>query len=256
MTVKRSLDQLLKHRSSEKNFPIVVSQDCDHEPTRNIIQSYGDQITLISQPDQSDIELKGKAKKFKGYYKIARHYAWALNYTFRTLNYDTLIVVEDDLDIAPDFFEYFRALYPVLKTDETLYCISAWNDNGKEGLVANEPGKNNHNFQLFHLLIFVVFVLFETDKLYRSDFFPGLGWMLTKELWFELEHKWPNALVDFFIQSKNFGLKFAFILGFGMIGSENLNREEIEPVSDQNCHERERSAKKASASNSIIAFNN
>jgi alpha-1,3-mannosyl-glycoprotein beta-1,2-N-acetylglucosaminyltransferase len=95
----------------------------------------------MSHPDQSDIPLTGKAKKFKGYYKISRHYGWALNQTFRIFNYETVVIVEDDLDIAPDFFEYFKALYPVLKSDPTLYCVSAWNDNGKEGLVANEPGK-------------------------------------------------------------------------------------------------------------------
>ncbi len=140
LTVKRNLDQLLKYRPNSKNFPIVVSQDCNHEPTRKAIQSYGDQISLIQQPDQSDFPLTGKAKKFKGYYKISRHYGWALNQTFHVLNYDTVLIVEDDLDISPDFFEYFRALYPILKTDPTLYCISAWNDNGKEGLVSNEAG--------------------------------------------------------------------------------------------------------------------
>eukprot|EP00951_Prasinocladus_malaysianus_P022247 scaffold185897_cov40-Prasinocladus_malaysianus.AAC.1 len=34
------------------------------------------------------------------------------------------------------------------------------------------------------------------DKLYRSDFFPGLGWMLTKDLWEELRPKWPRAYWD------------------------------------------------------------
>lgn len=31
------------------------------------------------------------------------------------------------------------------------------------------------------------------DTLYRSDFFPGLGWMLTKSTWDELSPKWPKA---------------------------------------------------------------
>ena len=30
-----------------------------------------------------------------------------------------------------------------------------------------------------------------SDLLYRSDFFPGLGWMLTSDLWHELKPKWP-----------------------------------------------------------------
>ncbi|XP_035226850.1 alpha-1,3-mannosyl-glycoprotein 2-beta-N-acetylglucosaminyltransferase-like [Stegodyphus dumicola] len=172
VTVKRNLDQLLKYRPSPEQFPIVVSQDCAHEPTTRVIQSYGDQLTLIQHPDQSDIPLSGKEKKFKGYYKIARHYGWALNQTFFHFNYKTVIIVEDDLDIAPDFFEYFMATHPILNSDPTLWCVSAWNDNGKDSLVAYEP-----------------------ELLYRSDFFPGLGWMLTKSLWRELAPKWPKALV-------------------------------------------------------------
>ena len=149
MTIKRNLDQLLKYRPAhlEHNFPIVVSQDCGHELTRKAILSYGDRLQLISQPDQSDFPLTGKEKKFKGYYKIARHYAWALNHTFR--QYDTMIIVEDDLDISPDFFEYFRALYPILKSDPTLWCVSAWNDNGKEALVADDPGMHFISTRLF-----------------------------------------------------------------------------------------------------------
>lgn len=177
ITVKRNLDQLIKFRPSAKQFPIVVSQDCGHEPTTKAIRSYGDQLTLIQQPDQSDIPLTGKEKKFKGYYKIARHYGWALNKTFHGIGYDSVIIVEDDLDIAPDFFEYFLALHPILKSDQTLWCISAWNDNGKDGMVANDP-----------------------ELLYRSDFFPGLGWMLTKDLWSELQSKWPKAFWDDWIR--------------------------------------------------------
>lgn len=76
--------------------------------------------------------------------------------------------------MAPDFFEYFRALHPFLLSDPTLWCISAWNDNGRDGLV--DPGR--------------------PELLYRTDFFPGLGWMLLKEMWDELEPKWPKAFWD------------------------------------------------------------
>ncbi|RWS25063.1 alpha-1:3-mannosyl-glycoprotein 2-beta-N-acetylglucosaminyltransferase-like protein [Leptotrombidium deliense] len=177
ITVKRNLDQLLKYRPDEKSFPLIVSQDCNHRATTNAIMSYGNQLTLIRQPDMSDIPLVGREKKFKGYYKISRHYGWALNQTFHKFNCDTAIIVEDDLDIAPDFFEYFRGLYPILKSDPTLWCVSAWNDNGKEALVANDP-----------------------TLLHRTDFFPGLGWMLTKDIWLELQTKWPKAFWDDWIR--------------------------------------------------------
>jgi len=50
------------------------------------------------------------------------------------------MVDTDDLDISPDFFDYFLATYPLLRDDPTLWCVSAWNDNGKIDLVANDPG--------------------------------------------------------------------------------------------------------------------
>ena len=31
------------------------------------------------------------------------------------------------------------------------------------------------------------------DTLYRLDFFPGLGWMLSKSIWDELSPKWPKT---------------------------------------------------------------
>ncbi|KAK7095994.1 hypothetical protein V1264_005342 [Littorina saxatilis] len=177
-TVSRSLDILLKYRPSAKQFPIIVSQDCGHEATSTVIQSY---ITAkhtsyfkhIKHPDLSDIKLPWPQKKFMGYYKIARHYKWALNQVFHVLNHSAVIIVEDDLDIAPDFFEYFLATYPLLHKDPLLWCVSAWNDNGKGTLVSNEA-----------------------EKLYRTDFFPGLGWMIERSMWTELGPKWPDTFWD------------------------------------------------------------
>ncbi|XP_044264077.1 alpha-1,3-mannosyl-glycoprotein 2-beta-N-acetylglucosaminyltransferase [Tribolium madens] len=176
--VSRCLDRLLQYRPDPDKFPIIVSQDCNHEETTETIRRYGSQVSLIQQPDQSDIQVPPKEKKFKGYFKIARHYGWALNQMFFNFNFSTVIIVEDDLEVAPDFFEYFLGTYPILNRDPTLWCISAWNDNGKEGLV-----EENH-----------------PDLLYRTDFFPGLGWMLTKSLWLELYTKWPRAYWDDWIR--------------------------------------------------------
>ncbi|CAL8297184.1 unnamed protein product [Lota lota] len=174
VTVRRSLDRLIQYRPSAKLYPIIVSQDCGHSETVRVIGSYGDQVTHIRQPDLSDIRVRPEHRKFQGYYKISRHYRWALNQVFNTFSHSTVVIVEDDLEVAPDFFEYFRALYPVLRADPSLWCVSAWNDNGRDALV--DPGK--------------------AALLYRTDFFPGLGWMLLKDLWDELEPKWPSAFWD------------------------------------------------------------
>ncbi|KAJ7985387.1 hypothetical protein DPEC_G00351530 [Dallia pectoralis] len=174
VSIKRCLDKLIEYRPSPELYPIIVSQDCGHAETAQVIDSYGSQVHHLKQPDLSDVSVKPEHKKFQGYYKISRHYHWALNQVFNSLSHSAVVIVEDDLEVAPDFFEYFRSVYPLLKSDPSLWCVSAWNDNGRDGYV--DPGK--------------------PDLLYRTDFFPGLGWMLLKELWEELEPKWPGAFWD------------------------------------------------------------
>lgn len=118
-----------------------------------------------------------KIKKIKAYYKISRHYGWALNTTFKA-GFENVLIVEDDLNVAPDFHEYFLGTHELLKNDSTLWCVSAWNDNGKgTNIDINSP-----------------------ELLYRTDFFPGLGWMLNKDLWSELSPKWPKAFWDDWIR--------------------------------------------------------
>ncbi|XP_077293382.1 alpha-1,3-mannosyl-glycoprotein 2-beta-N-acetylglucosaminyltransferase isoform X2 [Arctopsyche grandis] len=182
VNVTRCLDLLIQYRPSKEKFPIIISQDCNHEPTRIVLERYANApdsgVSLVLQPDLTDILVPPKEKKFRGYFNIARHYRFALNHTFHVLGYESVIIVEDDLDISSDFYEYFLGTYALLKNDPTLWCVSAWNDNGKVGLV--DPSK--------------------PELLHRSDFFPGLGWMLRKQLWDELQPKWPPAYWDDWIR--------------------------------------------------------
>lgn len=100
VTVKRSLDRLIQYRPSPELHPIIVSQDCGHSETARVIGSYGDQVTHIRQPDLSDIRVRPEHRKFQGYYKIARHYRWALNQVFNTFSHSTVVIVEDDLEVS------------------------------------------------------------------------------------------------------------------------------------------------------------
>eukprot|EP00730_Choanoeca_flexa_P018733 TRINITY_DN9126_c0_g1_i3.p1 TRINITY_DN9126_c0_g1~~TRINITY_DN9126_c0_g1_i3.p1 ORF type:complete len:499 (+),score=96.07 TRINITY_DN9126_c0_g1_i3:95-1591(+) len=172
-SVKRCLDLLLEYRPSREQFPIVVSQDCGHEPTARAVRKYSDRgVELMQQPDLSNPRVEPGHSNFVGYYKIARHYKWALTQMFDVKGYDSVIIVEDDLDIAPDFFEYMTMGRSLLQADPTLWCVSAWNDNGKQGFVKDNA------------------------KLYRTDFFGGLGWMLRKDVWQEFRSKWPASFWD------------------------------------------------------------
>ena len=102
--------------------------------------------------------------------RISQHYKSSLSSTFQifpTANY--AIVLEEDLDVSPDFFSYFSQLVNVLEEDPSVYCISAWNDQGYEH-TSGDP-----------------------SAVYRVETMPGLGWMLRRGLYTgELEPRWPT----------------------------------------------------------------
>lgn len=102
--------------------------------------------------------------------RVSQHYKASLTATFN-LHPDAnfAIVLEEDLDISIDFFSFLSQTIHLLNEDESLYCISAWNDQGYEH-TAEDP-----------------------SLLYRVESMPGLGWVLKKSLYKdELEPKWPT----------------------------------------------------------------
>ncbi|CAL2037049.1 unnamed protein product [Caenorhabditis brenneri] len=175
-SLRDHLEKLINHRPSKEQFPIVVSLDCEDSSTAAEAEQFGKQIDIIKHPAgaKANIEIPHKARKWKTYYYISRHYKLALNYVFETKKVSSVIITEDDLDIASDFFSFFSNTRYLLEKDPTLWCVSAWNDNGK-------PEHIDLN---------------ATNTLYRSDFVSGLGWMMTNNTWKELEPKWPLAYWD------------------------------------------------------------
>lgn len=100
--------------------------------------------------------------------KISEHFKFALTQAFSEHHFEYAIFLENDLTAAPDFIRYFRVAGPLLEEDPTLFCVSAWNDNGFKGIVSNER------------------------RLFRTDYFPGLGWMVRNETWEKLKNMWPR----------------------------------------------------------------
>ena len=198
----RALDKLLVARSHllhNQHLPIIVSQDtCDHQKTSDIIQKYADEneyVYFLRQTDRSDPapELPTKSRRNQlGYYKLARHYKSGINSIFYNFNEVTgndyknsktdfstpnhVIILEDDLDVSEDFYTFMLAASQVLDVNDNLYCVSAWNDNGKPEFIDTSE--------------------FANYKIHYSDFFPGLGWILKKSIWEEWAPKWPKAYWD------------------------------------------------------------
>ncbi|KAK7851316.1 Alpha-1,3-mannosyl-glycoprotein 2-beta-N-acetylglucosaminyltransferase [Quercus suber] len=166
--LERTINSVLKYQSSVAlKYPVFVSQDGKHPDVKSKALSY-DQLTYMQHLDSEPVETE-RPGEMVAYYKIARHYKWALDELFYKHNLSRVIILEDDMEIAPDFFDYFEAAAALLDKDKSIMAVSSWNDNGQKQFV-HDP-----------------------YALYRSNFFPGLGWMLTRSIWDELSPKWPKA---------------------------------------------------------------
>jgi alpha-1,3-mannosyl-glycoprotein beta-1,2-N-acetylglucosaminyltransferase len=154
-------------------LPVVVSQDGNNEKVKNVVRSFESVASRKAVSFKHIQHQQTNKLGDTGYHKLARHFKWAFDKVFQEYpDVKGVIVLEDDMEIAIDFFEMFLGLLPVLENDPTLFTISAWNDNGKPQFAS------------------------DSEKIYRSDFFPGLGWIMTRTLWNELGSKWPDAYWD------------------------------------------------------------
>uniref|UniRef100_A0A6N2L750 Alpha-1,3-mannosyl-glycoprotein 2-beta-N-acetylglucosaminyltransferase n=1 Tax=Salix viminalis TaxID=40686 RepID=A0A6N2L750_SALVM len=108
--LERTIESVLKYQSSvASKYPLFVSQHLDSKPVHT--ERPGELIA---------------------YYKIARHYKWAMDQLFYKHNFSRVIILEDDMEIAPDFFDYFEAAAALLDKDKSIMAVSSWNDNGQK----------------------------------------------------------------------------------------------------------------------------
>eukprot|EP00762_Andalucia_godoyi_P000912 ANDGO_03779.mRNA.1 hypothetical protein len=167
--LRRTLNQVFKYLPEDGSYDVFVSQDGFDESVKKVASEFAS-VTLWQHPHELDhVVPPGESQS---YHHIAQNYRRGLTKVFEhDAGYDAVIILEDDLLVAPDFFEYMRAMLPVMQNDDSILCTSAFNDNGKQEHVKDPMA------------------------LYRSDFFPGLGWMMTRELWDELGPIWckPNG---------------------------------------------------------------
>ncbi|XP_028792856.1 alpha-1,3-mannosyl-glycoprotein 2-beta-N-acetylglucosaminyltransferase isoform X2 [Neltuma alba] len=175
--LERTINSVFKYqRSVSSKYPLFISQDGSDPSVKSKALSY-DQLTYMQHLDFEPVQTE-RPGELIAYYKIARHYKWALDQLFYKHNFSRVIILEDDMEIASDFFDYFEAASTILDKDRSIMAVSSWNDNGQKQFV-HDP-----------------------YELYRSDFFPGLGWMLTRYIWDELSPKWPKAYWDDWLRLK------------------------------------------------------
>lgn len=193
--------------------PIIVSQDGYDAAVRAVIETYRNLFERklgipLYHIQHAQAEISEESYSWTEwevpYKRLAVHYGWALEQLFsgnayqvkkrqHTRNIPTpplpkrAIILEEDIEISRDFFSLMNATADILDKDDTLLAVSAYNDNGNE----------NH--------------VLDHKRLVRSDFFPGLGWMINRQTWegstqhldAALKDRWPSGFWDDWIRESN-----------------------------------------------------
>ncbi|KAJ1379375.1 Nucleotide-diphospho-sugar transferase [Sesbania bispinosa] len=137
--LERTINSVLKYqRPISSRYPLFVSQDGSDPDVKSKALSY-DQLSYMQHLDFEPVHPE-RPGELIAYYKIARHYKWALDQLFYKHNFSRVIILEDDMEIAPDFFDYFEATATLLDKDKSIMAVSSWNDNGQKQFV-HDPCK-------------------------------------------------------------------------------------------------------------------
>ena len=102
--------------------PIFLSEDGRSQKVGEVVAAAQQRIRAQS-PDLPFIHEHhpGSGERYQnGYFKLAAHYKWALDRVFLDSTIERVIILEEDLLIANDFFEYFAATMTLLDEDESL----------------------------------------------------------------------------------------------------------------------------------------
>eukprot|EP00300_Choanocystis_sp_HF-7_P004775 c13701_g1_i2.p1 GENE.c13701_g1_i2~~c13701_g1_i2.p1 ORF type:complete len:956 (+),score=198.91 c13701_g1_i2:100-2868(+) len=172
--LQRTLNSILKHMPL--SYTLFVSLDGNHQGVRRLMEQKFGSIELFLHPRDftgaPPPDPNAEWELNKAYYAIANHYGFAFGKLITEMGFNNVIALEDDLEISPDFFAYFEKMATVMARDPSIWTVSAFNDNGQRKFVSDVQG------------------------VVRSDFFPGLGWLMTRKLWDELGPKWPHGFWD------------------------------------------------------------
>ena len=172
-SVRAALGMSKQSGDLRSKFPVFISQDGRNKAVRTYAESRVKDFHWMQHIEDAPPQTRTRFRwDSAAYYRISAHYKWAMKTLFEDMGYERVIVLEDDMELSPDFFGYFEAAGRLMDADPSVYTVSSWNDNGQKIHVSDET------------------------RLYRSDFFPGLGWMLNKQLWHELAPKWPDSYWD------------------------------------------------------------
>ncbi|WZZ77060.1 hypothetical protein YC2023_088430 [Brassica napus] len=100
----------------ERTVNSVLKSDGSNQAVKSKSLTYT-QLTYMQHLDFEPV-ITERPGELIAYYKIARHYKWALDQLFYKHKFSRVIILEDDMEIAPDFFDYFEAAARLMDRDD------------------------------------------------------------------------------------------------------------------------------------------
>jgi len=168
----RSLRSFVRQPASSE-FDLIISLDFPEmrESVLNVIRgikqdfpAFEKNIRFVIKP-AGDFFLGFQARQEQN---LDQHIFFAIARLWDAPSHRWGMVIEEDLELAPDFIDLAINAGPVLENDISLFCLSGWNDNAY---------KQNVN---------------DSSRLLRTNVFPGLGWMVTRAVGLEISSLWPG----------------------------------------------------------------
>ena len=154
----QALDRLLGSvsRAAGANMSrVTVYQDGSERAVEVVVRRW-DPVVLVRLP-----EFHGQPETPILSSRLTWNYRFMLEHAFRQ-GHDYVLVLEDDLEIAPDALRFFSWAAKVMAEDKSIFCASGYNDNGFEAGTR------------------------DSSRVWRGEHFMALGWMVSRDSFVEV----------------------------------------------------------------------
>lgn len=122
--LQRAMRSVLSRLPTDGSYTLAVSQDGDEPGVADVVRAEGGPAVLHLRHARALVALGRGQQRFAGYHCLAQHYGWALAELLEARGFESVIVLEDDIEVAPDFFGFFKAMAPLLDEDDSLLTVS------------------------------------------------------------------------------------------------------------------------------------
>eukprot|EP00850_Spirogloea_muscicola_P012896 SM000085S23246 [mRNA] locus=s85:176087:181024:- [translate_table: standard] len=116
--LERTIKSVLQYYEDvARKYHLFISQDGTHEGVKKTATTYSSFTHL--QHIEEKAPVPERPGDMLAYYRISNHYKFVLEELFDKRTYERVIILEDDMEIAVDFFDYFEAAAALLDVDES-----------------------------------------------------------------------------------------------------------------------------------------